>query len=80
MVTVAASTVLWKVVPPELVMVKLFMLTDVPVITPPVPALRLRSKELTPSVIPAPKVMAAPVDEPFEVEKVELAVSVTAPV
>ena len=47
-----------------LVMVKLLMLTVVPVIAPPVPAFRSRLKELTPSVMPAPKVIAAPFAKP----------------
>ena len=56
-----------------LVIVKLLMATDVPVIAPPVPALRSKSNA---PVMPAAKVMAAPAAEPPE-----LVVSIaTAPV
>ena len=69
-----------KVADVQLVMVKSLILTEVPVIAPPVPASRPRSKELAPSVIPAPKIMFWPVTESCVVATVEPAVSVTPPV
>ena len=63
-----------------LVMVKLLMLRDVPVIPPPVPAFKPKLKELAPSVMPAPKVMFAPAAEPVVVATVVLLVRVTPPV
>ena len=63
-----------------LVIVKLLMLTDVPVMAPPVPAFKPKLKELAPSVMPALKVMAAPVAELVVVATVVLPVSVTPPV
>ena len=59
-----------------LVMVRLLMFTDVPVIAPPVPASSPRSKA---PVMPEPKIIFAPPTEPFVVATVELAVSVTPP-
>lgn len=47
-----------------LVMVKSVIATVVPVMAPPVPAFKPKLKELTPSVMPAPKRMFAPVAEP----------------
>ena len=56
-----------------LVMVRLLIATDVPVMAPPVPASRPKLKELAPSVMPAPKVIN-PEPEP----NVVLALRVTA--
>ena len=63
-----------------LVMVRSLMLTDVPEIAPPVPAFRPRLKEPAPSVIPAPKVIAAPADEAVVVFTVLFWVKITPPV
>ena len=63
-----------------LVMVRLLMLTDVPEMALPVPAFKPKLKELAPSVMPAPKVMFEPADEPVVVSMVESAVNVTPPV
>ena len=63
-----------------LVMVKSLIATVVPVMAPPVPAFKPKLKELAPSVMPAPKVMFEPADEPVVVSMVESAVNVTPPV
>ena len=61
-----------------LVIVKLLMATDVPVIAPPVPAFKPKSNA---PVMPAPKVMAAPAgSKPVGVATLELSVNVTPPV
>lgn len=77
MVVVAASTALWKVVLPELEMVKSLIATVVPVMAPTVPALRPKLKA---PLMPAKKVMFAPADALPVVATLELAARVTAPV
>ena len=64
-----------------LVMVRLLIDAIVPVMAPPVPAFKPKSKELGPSVMSAPKMMFAPAAEPpaFVVSTVELAVNRTPP-
>ena len=61
-----------------LVIVKLLMATDVPVIAPPVPAFRPKLNAVP--VMPAPKVIAAPAAEPVVVATLELSVNITPPV
>ena len=58
-----------------LVMVRLLMATDVPVIAPAVPAFRFRLKELAPSKMPKPKEMSSP--EPAPVVMIMSLVKVT---
>lgn len=60
-----------------LVMVRLFMETETPLIAPPVPASRPRSN--APPPMPAPKMIFAPEADPVMVATLELAPRVTPP-